>query len=86
MARRLRVCGGGIAYHVLNRRVGRQPLFFQEADYLAFEEVLSEAHAASGTRLLSYCLMPNHWQLVLWPERSGQLSTYMQWLTTTHTR
>jgi putative transposase len=37
-------------------------------------------------RVISYCLMPNHWHLVLWPSRDGQLSRYMQWLTTTHMR
>ena len=29
---------------------------------------------------------PNHWHLVLWPARDGELSAYMQWLTTTHMR
>lgn len=30
--------------------------------------------------------MPNHWHLVLWPERDGDLAAFMQQLTTTHVR
>ncbi len=37
-------------------------------------------------RLLAYCLMPNHWHLVLWPELDGQLTRFMAWLTGTHAR
>ena len=86
MPRRLRIDRGGIAYHVLNRRVGRLKLFEKDEDYAAFEKVLDEANAKVAMRVASYCLMPNHWHLVLWPTRDGQLSRYMQWLTTTHMR
>jgi putative transposase len=37
MPRCPRVATGGLAYHVLNRRVGRLPLFEQSAGYVAFE-------------------------------------------------
>lgn len=37
-------------------------------------------------RLLAYCLMPNHWHLVLWPHEDGDLSEFMRWLTVTHTQ
>ena len=86
MPRRLRMDVGGIAYHVLNRRVGRLVMFDKDADYLAFEKVLAEAGGKVPMRLLAYCLMPNHWHLVLWPQEDGYLSRYMQWLTTTHMR
>ncbi len=48
--------------------------------------MLDEAHARLPMRVVCYCLMPNHWHLVLWPTRDSQLSRYMQWLTTTHMR
>ena len=35
-------------------------------------------------RLCAYCLMPNHFHLVLWPKSDGQLSRFMQWLSMTH--
>jgi len=37
-------------------------------------------------RLLAYCLMPNHFHLVLWPREDGDLSAWMQWLMTAHVR
>jgi putative transposase len=37
-------------------------------------------------RLLAYCLMPNHWHLVLWPKGDGDLSEFLRWLTGTHTQ
>ena len=36
-------------------------------------------------RLLTFCLMPNHWHLVLWPQADGDLSGFMHRLTMTHT-
>jgi putative transposase len=59
-------------------------LFSRDRDYAAFEELLCEAHELYHVRLLSYCLMPNHWHLVPWPEQDGQLSRFMFWLTMTH--
>src|SRR5579862_8116786 len=86
MARRLRVAPGGVVYHVLNRAVGRHTLFRKEGDYLAFERVLLQAHERIGTPLLAYCIMPNHWHLLLWPKRDGELSQYVRWLSVTHTQ
>jgi len=86
MARRLRSSDAGYVYHVLNRAVGRGRLFGKAGDYAAFEKVLREAWERDRMRVLSFVLMPNHWHLVLWPERDGQLSTWMQWLTVTHVR
>ena len=37
-------------------------------------------------RLLSYCVMPNHWHFVVWPRRDGDLSEFFRWLTVTHTQ
>jgi putative transposase len=73
-------------YHVLNRRVGRLPLFQKAVDYATFEEVLEEAYERSGTRILTYCLMPTHWHMVLWPRTDGELSDVLRWITVTHTQ
>jgi putative transposase len=37
-------------------------------------------------RVLAFCLMPNHWHLLLWPQHDGDLAAFMQVLTTTHVR
>ncbi len=63
------------------------PLFEKQADYQAFETVLAETLAAQGgVRLLTYCLMPNHWHLVLRPTGDRDLGCFMQRLTLTHSR
>ncbi len=86
MPRRLRCNSGGYVYHALNRAVGRATLFHKDGDYAAFEKALREAKAWQPMRLLAYCLMPNHWHLVLWPEGDGNLSEFLRWLTVTHTQ
>ncbi len=86
MPRRPRIATGGLVYHVLNRRVGQLPLFDKDADYLAFERILEQAIERSGIRLTAYCLMPNHWHLLLWPRTDDQLSETLRWLTVTHTQ
>jgi putative transposase len=85
MARPPRLAPGGIAYHVMNRTWGNLVLFEDPADYEAFERVLAEAvDRPPGMRICAYCLMPNHFHLVLWPRADGQLSQFMQWLSMTH--
>ena len=84
MPRSSRVTPGGMVFHVLNRGVGRMRLFHKDADYLAFEDILEEVLAVQPMRICSYCLMPNHWHFVLWPEHDGDLPAFMQRLTVTH--
>ena len=86
MPRRPRQADGGIVYHVLNRAAGRSTLFAKQADYEALERVLVETVQRTQTRLLAYCLMPNHWHLLLWPKGDGELSEVMRWMTVTHTQ
>ena len=86
MGRALRVNLGGYVYHALNRANARLPLFTKDGDYAAFEQVLTEACERFPMPLLGYCLMPNHWHLVLWPQQDGLLSRFMNWLTLTHTQ
>ena len=71
---------------MLNRANARMPIFTKDEDFIAFETVLQEAVARTGTRLLSYCLMGNHWHLVVWPQEDDELSRFVGWLTLTHTQ
>lgn len=86
MPRRSRQDDGGYVYHVLNRGVGRFRIFDKAVDYAAFVRVLAEALDWVDVRLLGSCVMPNHWHLVVWPEKDGDLSEFMRWLTVTHTQ
>jgi REP element-mobilizing transposase RayT len=74
----------GMSNHVLNRAVGRFKLFPKATDFDAFVRVLSEAHARLPIRLLAYCILSNHWHLVLWPKKDRDPSHFMRWLTVTH--
>jgi putative transposase len=86
MARRLRIAPGGIAYHAMNRAAGRGKIFYDDGDYEAFEHVLAEARERQAMRVCAYAVMPNHFHLVLWPRKDGDLSAFMKWLTLTHSQ
>jgi len=86
MPRSAREAPGGVVFHVLNRGVGRMRLFGQDGDYEAFERVLEETLVLRPMRLCAYCVMPNHWHMVLWPRDDGDLGAFMQRLSITHVR
>jgi putative transposase len=86
MPRRARRAPGGVIYHVLNRGVGRQTLCDDAGDFAAFVRVLAETLDRVPVRVLGYCVMGNHWHLVLWPRRDRELARFMQRLTITHVR
>jgi len=83
MPRRPRLTAGGLVCHVLNRRVGWLFLFETWADYLAVKQIVS---ATTRLRIASYCVVPNHWHLLLWPRQEGELSEVLRWITVTHTQ
>lgn len=61
-------------------------MFEQAEDFAAFEHVLSDSLGRTDApRLLAYCVMPNHWHLVVQAGKRSNLSTWMQWLKVTHT-
>src|SRR5579862_7134347 len=86
MPRTARVAPGGMVFHCLNRGNDRRAIFADEGDYAAFVRVLAASLAAVPVRLLACCQMPNHWHLILWPRRDGELGRFVQHLTTTHVR
>jgi REP-associated tyrosine transposase len=77
---------GGLVFHVLNRAVGRRTLFEKDADYAAFEKAIEETLRTRAMRCCAYCLMPNHWHFILWPEGDSDLRAFMQQLTNIHVK
>ena len=75
-----------MVFHVLNRGVGRRLLFTKDEDFAAFERVIEETLRTRPMRLCAYCLMSNHWHLVVWPQQDGDLPAFMQQLTNTHVK
>jgi len=86
MPRARRQFVGGFVYHVLNRANGRLRIFRKRSDFEAFERVLAEGVERVGMRICGYCIMGNHWHLLLWPQGDGDVSEFMQWITLTHTQ
>jgi REP-associated tyrosine transposase len=84
MPRRRRTGSAGLIFHVINRGAKRSQLFESASEYAAFENLLFDTREAVQIPLLAYCLMPNHWHLVVWPERDQDLSQFMHHLTCTH--
>jgi REP element-mobilizing transposase RayT len=84
MPRTARADLGGYCYHALNRGNGRATMFHDHDDYQTFVRLLRDACARLPMRLLSFCLLPNHFHLVLWPQADDQLGPWMQWLLTAH--
>ena len=85
MGRPKRAADGGLVYHVLNRANAQMTIFEKPEDYAAFLRVLEEAVERTETRLLAYCVLRNHWHMVVWPRENGELSRFVGWLTLTHT-
>src|SRR3989304_311403 len=86
MPRTARVSPAGILFHVLNRGVGRMRIFRAEKDYHAFPRFGDQTLRVAPMRICAYCWLPNHWHFVLWPERDGDLSRFMQRMANMHTQ
>jgi putative transposase len=59
-------------------------LFAHDADFEAFQRVLVEAYSRHPTRILSYCVLSNHWHFVVWPKADGEVTDFFRWLAHTH--
>src|SRR3954464_10808715 len=67
MGRPPRAAEGRLVSHTLNRANARLTIFEDDGDFAAFERILAEAVTRYAMRLLAYCLMPNHFHLLVWP-------------------
>ena len=76
---------GGI-YHIINRGNMRMQVFDDREDYEYFLELLEKASKREKVEIHAYCLMPNHFHLLLVPKESNSLSRLMQWVMTSHVR
>ena len=86
MSRQPRLAIGDTVYHCINRANEKVQIFNADAEYQHFESLLEEGKELLDMRILSYCIMPNHWHLVLYPTEDRDLGEFMRWITTTHVR
>jgi len=70
----------------MNRGNCRMDIFEKPDDYLAFLKLMEEGRQRTGMRILAFCLMPNHWHMVLWPRQAADLTAFVRWVCTTHVR
>jgi putative transposase len=71
-------------HHVINRGNERRALFDGDIDYSRFLDLMARTKQRSPVRILAYCLMPNHWHMILWPEGPHSISRFLQRLSTAH--
>ena len=84
MARKLRVEYPGALYHVMSRGDHGDPIFQDDRDRERFVETLGEAALKTGWQVHAYCLMSNHFHLVV-ETPQGNLVAGMKWLLGTYT-
>jgi putative transposase len=85
MGRQPRLIADGLIYHALNRGNNRQPVFADHADYAAFLQAVAQTRERYPFRLYGYCLMSNHFHLLLQPEPGQSISRILQSITVAHT-
>lgn len=81
MARPLRISVANLPFHVLDRGNNRQTVFHGEADFVYYLRLLRRYKDELKFKLYHFCLMPNHFHLVLEPTIEGSLAKTMMRLT-----
>jgi REP element-mobilizing transposase RayT len=65
MSRPLRIEYPNAWYHILNRGRRGEPVFTNKWDYIGFIELLKDTCEVWNMRISAYCLMPNHYHLLV---------------------
>lgn len=74
----------GYVYHVINRGNDRATVFHEEEDYAVFLDLLAAAKTRHPVKLFGFCLLSNHFHIVLEPSTLATLSRFMHWWLTSH--
>jgi len=73
-------------YHVYNRGNNRARIFFEEENYRFFLRRVYSLFSAAGIDLVCFCLMPNHYHLVVRLSRGINFSNVMRSLSVSYTK
>jgi putative transposase len=84
MPRQLRVEYPGAIYHVMSRGDRRKDIYLDDVDRQDFLKTLAEACQKTGFQVHAYCLMSNHFHLVV-ETPNADLVAGMRWLLSTYT-
>lgn len=85
MPRPLRTIDDGLIYHVIDRGNNRQDVFHKQDDFQAFLQALSDLKERKPFALYGYCLLNNHFHLLIRPQ-DASISRIMQSLLVSHTQ
>ena len=77
MSRPLRIEYPGAWYHVMNRGRRGEEIYTERNDYRLFIDLLKESAELFNIRIAAYCLMPNHYHLLI-QTPDGNLSRCMR--------
>jgi putative transposase len=86
MGRKPRNTLPGGYYHCVNRGVGRRTIFHDRMDFEIFIYLMKKSQKRYPLDISSFCLMPNHWHIVLSAESGTRLSHFFSSLLNSHTR
>ena len=73
-------------YHIINRGNRREAVFHDSYDYDKFLKLLLESKEKYSIKIYAYCLMPNHFHLVIYTKYADSLSQAMHWISSSYVR
>jgi putative transposase len=65
-------------FHVCNRGVNRQRIFFSDDDYVLFTKRIQASLSGIGIAVLNYCLMPNHFHFTLRQDEQYAMAVFFR--------
>lgn len=81
MPRSARTAWAGAIFHVVNRGVEKRKVFLDDDGYQRFITLLRKGKERAPVKMFGFCLMPNHFHIILSPETNHALGDYMHWVT-----
>jgi len=84
MPRHRRISPDGFVQHIVNRGDHRETVFHKPGDFRVFLRIIAEVASAVPMRILAYCIMRNHFHLLLWPHEGADLPVFMDRLMNRH--
>jgi putative transposase len=76
----------GCIVHVVNRGNDKRPLFEGAREFEEFLRLVAWAKDICPVRIVTYCIMSNHWHFVFWVGVEWDVSAFLHRLTTTHAK
>lgn len=73
MARLSRVVVPGVPHHITQRGNRGQAVFFSDADYQLYRDLIAEGCRKAGVEIWAYCLMPDRVHLIAVPPEADSL-------------